>query len=80
MVSTKLTIRSTGPGNPWDRGLTIGEQRLRAAFPNAILVANSDRTMHGELLDGSASRASWTKPLVATPAPISKPTSQLGKR
>jgi hypothetical protein len=41
-----------GPGNPWDFGLIIGEQRLRAALPNAILVANGDRTLHGGLLDG----------------------------
>ena len=41
-----------GPGNPWDLGLIIGEQRLRAALPNAILVANGDRTLHGGLLDG----------------------------
>jgi putative glycosyl hydrolase-like family 15 (GHL15) protein len=41
-----------GPGNPWDHGLIIGEQRLRAALPNAILVANGDRTLHGGLLDG----------------------------
>jgi hypothetical protein len=41
-----------GPGNPLDRGLTIGETRLRAALPTAILVANNDRTIRDQLLNG----------------------------
>jgi hypothetical protein len=43
-----------GPGNPLDRGLTIGEKRLRAALPDAIIVANNDRTIRDQLLDGRA--------------------------
>jgi hypothetical protein len=43
-----------GPGNPLDRGLTIGENRLRAALPNAIIVVNSDRTIRDQLVDGRA--------------------------
>jgi hypothetical protein len=48
----ETTAAIYGLGNPWDRGLLIGEQRLRAALPDAILVANGDRTLHGGLLDG----------------------------
>jgi Hypothetical glycosyl hydrolase family 15 len=43
-----------GADNPLDRGLTIGEHRLRAALPDAILVVNSDRTMRDKLLNGRA--------------------------
>jgi hypothetical protein len=40
------------PGGPWDRGLTIGERRLRSALPTAILVANGNRTLRDGLLNG----------------------------
>jgi hypothetical protein len=43
-----------GPGNPLDRGLTIGEMRLRAALPDALIVVNSDRTIRDRLVDGRA--------------------------
>jgi hypothetical protein len=43
-----------GPENPLDRGLTIGERRLRSALPGAILVVNSDRTLRDGLLNGRA--------------------------
>jgi hypothetical protein len=41
-----------GPGNPLDRGLTIGERTMRSRMPDAILVANGTRTLHDGLLDG----------------------------
>ena len=41
-----------GPGKPLDRGLTIGEDRLRAKIPDAILVANGARTMRDGRLNG----------------------------
>lgn len=43
-----------GTGGPWARGLAIGEQRLRAALPGALIVANGDRTLEGGLLNGRA--------------------------
>jgi hypothetical protein len=43
-----------GPGNPLDRGLTVGERTMRSRMPDAILVANGTRTLHDGLLDGLA--------------------------
>ncbi|MDQ1476128.1 MAG: hypothetical protein QOI01_215 [Mycobacterium sp.] len=41
-----------GPGGPWARGLAIGEQRLRAALPDALILANGDRTLEAGRLNG----------------------------
>lgn len=43
-----------GENGPWARGLAIGETRLRAALPDAVLVANGDRTLTGGQLNGRA--------------------------
>ncbi|MCF3940147.1 MULTISPECIES: putative glycoside hydrolase [Gordonia] len=41
-----------GPGKPLDRGLTIAERVMRQAMPEAILVANGDRAISGDRLNG----------------------------
>jgi hypothetical protein len=43
-----------GPGGPWERGITRAEEILRKAMPNAILVANGDRSLVDQRLDGRA--------------------------
>lgn len=43
-----------GPGGPLDRGLSEGEQILRTRMPTAILIANGDRTLHPDALNGRA--------------------------
>ncbi|GAF50725.1 hypothetical protein RW1_095_03500 [Rhodococcus wratislaviensis NBRC 100605] len=41
-----------GFGNPWERGVNLAEQLMRARMPGAILVANGDRTLRDEQLNG----------------------------
>jgi hypothetical protein len=41
-----------GPGKPWERGIDAAERRMRARMPSAILVANGDRTLRRQQLDG----------------------------
>lgn len=41
-----------GLGMPWGRGLKTAEQIMRSRMPTAILVANGDRTLLGQTLDG----------------------------
>ncbi|MGH3929413.1 MAG: putative glycoside hydrolase [Pseudonocardiaceae bacterium] len=41
-----------GPGLPWERGIDAAERTLRHRMPDAILVANSDRTLRDGQLDG----------------------------
>ncbi len=41
-----------GPGNPWERGVAEAERLMRAAMPDAILVANGKRTFRGGQIDG----------------------------
>jgi hypothetical protein len=43
-----------GPDKPWGRGLLIGERRLRAALPNALVIGNGDRTLVDGLINGRA--------------------------
>ncbi|MFD3809445.1 putative glycoside hydrolase [Rhodococcus sp. NPDC058639] len=44
-----------GPGSPWARGVAHAEALIRAQLPrDAILVANGDRTLEGDALDGRA--------------------------
>lgn len=43
-----------GPGKPLDRGLTIAENIMRSAMPTALLVANGDRAISGQRLNGRA--------------------------
>lgn len=46
--------RIFGPDGPWERGLTAAEQRMRERMPDAVLVANGDRTLRDGLLNGRA--------------------------
>lgn len=41
-----------GNGRPWERGINAAERLLRARMPEALLVANGDRTLRSEQLDG----------------------------
>ncbi|MGH3942326.1 MAG: putative glycoside hydrolase [Pseudonocardiaceae bacterium] len=41
-----------GLGRPWERGIDAAERALRHRMPEAILVANSDRTLRDGQLDG----------------------------
>lgn len=41
-----------GVGNPWERGVNGAERALRERIPQAILVANGDRTLRDRQLDG----------------------------
>ncbi len=41
-----------GVGNPWGRGVNGAERALRERIPEAILVANGDRTLRARQLDG----------------------------
>ena len=43
-----------GPGGPWERGITRAEEIMRADMPSAVLVANGDRSLAGQRLDGRA--------------------------
>lgn len=43
-----------GAGHPWARGLRTAERLLRRALPDAVLVANGDRTLRANRLDGRA--------------------------
>lgn len=43
-----------GPDGPWARGLARAEQLMRAQMPEAILIANSNRTLHRSPLNGRA--------------------------
>jgi hypothetical protein len=46
--------RIFGADGPWARGLTAAEQRMRRRMPDAIIVANGDRTLRDGLLNGRA--------------------------
>ncbi|MGV9866248.1 putative glycoside hydrolase [Rhodococcus koreensis] len=46
-----------GFGNPWERGVNLAEQIIRQRIPDAILIANGDRTLLAQQLDGRA----WEK-------------------
>ncbi|WP_433503790.1 putative glycoside hydrolase [Pseudonocardia halophobica] len=41
-----------GADSPWERGITSAETILRERMPGAVLVANGDRTLKRQLLDG----------------------------
>lgn len=42
-----------GPGSPWARGVAQAEALIRSRLPrDAILIANGDRTLEGDVLDG----------------------------
>lgn len=41
-----------GPGSPWERGIDTAERRMRAGMPDAVLVANGDRTLRNRQLNG----------------------------
>lgn len=41
-----------GPGGPWERGVNATERIMRERMPDAVLVANGDRTLRDEQLDG----------------------------
>lgn len=41
-----------GPESPWERGIDQAERQLRERLPDAVLVANGDRTLRGDQLDG----------------------------
>lgn len=41
-----------GPGKPWERGIDDAERIMRLRMPNAVLVANGDRTLRRQQLDG----------------------------
>ncbi|MGQ0773805.1 MAG: putative glycoside hydrolase [Pseudonocardiales bacterium] len=41
-----------GLGNPWERGIDEAERIIRERMPEAILVANGDRTLRAGQLDG----------------------------
>ncbi len=43
-----------GAGNPWERGVNRAERALRERLPQAVLVANADRTLRARQLDGRA--------------------------
>ncbi|UPW02803.1 putative glycoside hydrolase family 15 protein [Rhodococcus pyridinivorans] len=43
-----------GPDGPWARGLTVAERIMRERMPDAIIVANGDRSPVDGLLDGRA--------------------------
>ena len=43
-----------GTGGPWERGITRAEEIMREAMPDAVLVANGDRTLSDQRLDGRA--------------------------
>lgn len=43
-----------GVGGPWERGITRAEEIMRQGMPNAVLVANGDRTLEGQRLNGRA--------------------------
>lgn len=51
-----------GPDSAMDRGLTIGEQRMRAAMPTALLVINGVRVLRSAMIDGRVWE-SFTDPL-----------------
>ncbi|MBX4170863.1 MULTISPECIES: putative glycoside hydrolase [Rhodococcus] len=53
-----------GPDGPWARGLARAEQLMRAQMPEAILIANSNRTLHRSPLNGRAWE-SFADPLAA---------------
>lgn len=41
-----------GPGSPWERGVDRIEAEIRRRLPGAFLVANGDRTLRAQQLDG----------------------------
>jgi hypothetical protein len=43
-----------GRGGPWERGITRAEETMRKAMPDAVLVANGDRSLADQRLDGRA--------------------------
>jgi hypothetical protein len=43
-----------GVDGPWERGITVAEKIMRAGMPNALLIANGDRTLLDQRLDGRA--------------------------
>lgn len=46
--------RIYGPDGPWARGISLAERIMRERMPDAILIANGDRTLDGGALDGRA--------------------------
>ncbi len=44
--------RIYGPGGPWERGISATERMMRALMPDAVLVANGERTLRDGQLDG----------------------------
>lgn len=61
-----------GVHGPWERGIDNAEKVMRSAMPDAVLVANGDRTLERQQLDGRAFES------FADPAADRDATSDIG--